>query len=297
MNNDNIIDFMENKTNLNNTFDFSQNWDNEFINVDEDEDVIISKNNKEDISFDDSFEDEDKILSIISEQPKKEIKTQPQTTYTSETTELDSFFDSIYNGVEDANELISQINLKKQTLQETEKEIASLKEQIAREKAEFSKYMDSQKQALETERKQLKEKGELQRMRLAEESAQVKNDTEVRNNELELREQQLKIEQDKLEMQKANFAKYKEVEEEKIKNNLNKLDIEKSQLEKEKELAFQTIENNRKEFEIEKQHFEKIKEIEQAKLKSERENLNKNCERFKRLITGLSTNFNKMPNE
>ena len=68
-----------------------------------------------------------------------------------------SFFDSIYNGVEDANELISQINLKKQTLQETEKEIANLKEQISREREEFTKYMDSQKQALELEKRQLKD--------------------------------------------------------------------------------------------------------------------------------------------
>ena len=79
-----------------------------------------------------------------------------------DSTELDSFFDSIYNGVEDANDLISQINLKKQTLEDTEKEIANLKEQIDREKAEFSKYMDSQRQVLENERRQLKEKSELQ---------------------------------------------------------------------------------------------------------------------------------------
>ena len=59
----------------------------------------------------------------------------------------------------------------------------------------------------------------------------------------------------------------------------------------------QTIENNKKEFEIEKEHFNRIKEIEESKLKAERENLNKNCERFKRLISNLSTNFNSMPNE
>lgn len=293
MNTDNIIDFMGTNSNQSNAFDFNS-WDNEFINIDDDDEIIIGKNDKEnDTRFSDTLE-EDRILNILNDEPKKETK---EPSFTSETTELDSFFDSIYNGVEDANELISQINLKKQTLEETEKEISSLKEQIAREKEEFSKYMDSQKQALEMEKQQLKEKSELQRMRLSEESAQVKNDTEVKNNELELREQKLKVEQEKLEMQKVNFAKYKEVEEEKIKNELNKLDIEKEQLEKEKELAFQTIENNKKEFEIEKQHFEKIKEIEEAKLASGRENLNKNCERFKRLISGLSTNFNNMPNE
>ena len=43
--------------------------------------------------------------------------------------------------------------------------------------------------------------------------------------------------------------------------------------------------------------FEKIKQIEESKLESERNNLTQNCERFKRLISGLSTNFNSMPNE
>ena len=301
--NNNIIDFIENGSKNEKIFDFNSDWDNDFVSVDDDDEIIIEKQPENEIKLDSSLED-DKILRILNDEPetkekveeKKEEKKEPMN-FKDETIELDSFFDSIYNGVEDANELISQINLKKQTLQETEKEIEVLKNQIAREKEEFSKYMDSQKQALELEKKQLKEKSELQRLRLSEESEQVKNDAEVKTNELNLKEQKVKVEQEKLAMQKVNFEKYKEVEEEKIKNELNKLDIEKQQFEKEKQLTLETIENNKKEFEIEKEHYEKMKQIEEQKLKAERENLNKNCERFKRLITGLSTNFNKIPNE
>ena len=95
-----------------------------------------------------------------------------------------------------------------------------------------------------------------------------------------------------------NNEVYKRVKDySKIKNELEKLDIEREQLQKERDLTFQTIENNKKEFEIEKEHFNRIKQIEEQKLASERENLNKNCERFKRLVTGLSNNFNKMPSE
>lgn len=313
MNNENLMGFVEDNNYVNN-FDFSGDWENSkntsFVNLDEEDDIIISNENKNDVfSFssdlgldsilDDEFEEE-KLLNIINDDDEfielKEDKTSTDFDVKSET-ELDSFFDSIYNGVEDANDLISQINLKKKTLSETEKEIANLKEQIAREKEEFKRYMDSQRQALEMERQQLKEKAELQRMRLTEESAQYKSEVEVKNNELELREQKLKVEQEKLEMQKVNFSKYKEVEDEKIQNGFNKLNIEKEQLDKERELAMQTIENNKKEFEIEKEHFEKIKQIEESKLESERNNLSQNCERFKRLISGLSTNFNNMPNE
>ena len=248
MNNNMMFD----QNNLN-TFDFSKNWDDEFIS---DDDIIIGAPKKEesDFVFDNSFDDNSFFNAFDSNEFKAsendEVLDSKEEINSS--AELDSFFDSIYNGVEDANDLISQINLKKRTLIETEKEISNLKEQIDRERAEFSKYMDSQRQALEIERNQLKEKTELQRLRISEESAQVKNDIEVRNNELDLREQKLKVEIEKLEMQKANFAKYKEVEEEKIKNGLERLDIEKEQAAKEKELSMQTIENNKKEFEIEK---------------------------------------------
>lgn len=279
--NDNIINILEGNT-VNN-FDFSQEYKvDESLNTNEEDDIIIV--NKKDEEFEDDFKLEDTIIDI-DEQPQE-----PKT-------ELDNFFDSIYNGVEDANELITEINLKKKTLSETEKELSNLKEQINREKIEFSKYMDSQREALLIERNQLKEKAELQKLRIEEENAQVKNDIENRTNELILKEQKLKVEQEKLEMQKINFEKYKEVEEEKIKNELNKLNIEKEQFEKEKELSYQTIENNKKELEIEKEHFSKIKEIEESKIESERANLTQNCERFKRLISGLSKNFNNMPNE
>lgn len=305
MNSENV---MFNQENTNN-FDFSKNWDDEFISVDDD-DIIIGAPKDEDSEFsfeeDNSkpyniFNDFDDVKSGDLSDTKIDFEEVPldskEDISFESSTELDSFFDSIYNGVEDANDLITQINKKKQTLAETEKEIASLKEQIDREKAEFAKYMSTQKDALDAEKRQLKEKIHLQRIRLSEESAQVKNEVEVKNNEIDLREQKLKVEVEKFEMQKANFSKYKEVEEEKIKNGLDRLNIEKEQVAKEKELALQTIENSRKEFDIEKEHFERIKQIEEAKLKAERDNLNKNCERFKRLISGLSNNFSSMPNE
>ena len=178
MNNENVIDFMENKSNFNSAFDFSQNIENDFINIDDDEDDIIIGKPKQESLFENTtenlfdsepkqedlfetekkqeslfdtekkqeslFENEDKILSILNDEPKEQetIQAKPVELDTKETLELDSFFDSIYNGVEDANTLISQINLKKQTLTETEQEIANLKEQMAREKEEFTKYME-----------------------------------------------------------------------------------------------------------------------------------------------------------
>ena len=108
MNNENIMDFMNNNTSVN-AFDFGKNWDDEFIKMDDedDKDIIIQSKPKDDVEFENSFEDEDRILNIIRDEPKQDnFNFNFEKALTQETTELDSFFDSIYNGVEDANELI-----------------------------------------------------------------------------------------------------------------------------------------------------------------------------------------------
>ena len=162
MNNENMMNlFNESATN---TFDFSKSWSDDSISdIDgDDDDIIIGSSNSSDDSdfvFDSSFDDEDKVLNIDEDTLSFDVKDDDKSiSFDESSSELDKVFDSIYNGVEDANDLISQINLKKQTLAETEKEIANLKEQISREREEFSKYMDSQRNALLMERKQLKER-------------------------------------------------------------------------------------------------------------------------------------------
>jgi len=194
MNNENTMNIFDESFIKN--FDFSNDFStfNNETNLDEEDDIIINNDNK--FSFDESKLDDFKIGDLLTEDSDDLSDFEPVKINSStkdNSTNLDSFFDSIYNGVEDANDLISQINLKKKTLFETEKEINSLKDQIAREKEEFSRYMELQRQALEIEKKQLKEKAELQKLRLSEEASQFKNDMEVKNNELELREQKVKV--------------------------------------------------------------------------------------------------------
>ena len=96
MNKDNIIDFMENNSNVNNSFDFNNNWNSEYINMDDDDEIIIGKNDIEsDAEFDNSFEDDDKILSILNDKPLEETTKEEQSSFTNESTELDKFFDNI----------------------------------------------------------------------------------------------------------------------------------------------------------------------------------------------------------
>ena len=73
MNNENIMDFMNNNTSAS-TFDFGKNWDDEFIKMDDDDDkdIIIQSKPKDETEFENSFEDEDRILSIIRDEPKQD---------------------------------------------------------------------------------------------------------------------------------------------------------------------------------------------------------------------------------
>ena len=115
MNNESMMNLFNTDNTMNNTFDFSKNWNNDkFINVDDDDEIIIgAKNDDSDFLFDNSFDEEDSVLNIANDTSNVSLEDNVSTG----STELDSFFDSIYNGVEDANNLISQINLKNKLIE------------------------------------------------------------------------------------------------------------------------------------------------------------------------------------
>ena len=69
-----------------------------------------------------------------------------------ESNDFDAYFDSLYEDVEGANNLISEIIEKKKNIKENENSINQSKEELAKEKLDFEKYMDSQKESLELER-------------------------------------------------------------------------------------------------------------------------------------------------
>ena len=82
-----------------------------------------------------------------------------------ESNDFDAYFDSLYEDVEGANNLISEIIEKKKNIKENENSINQSKEELAKEKLDFEKYMDSQKESLELERKQFEEYMKIQKNR------------------------------------------------------------------------------------------------------------------------------------
>lgn len=209
--------------------------------------------------------------------------------------DFDAYFDSLYEDVEGANNLISEIIEKKKSIKENEDNINQIKETLSKDRADFEKYRDSQKESLELERKQFEEYMKIQKERIDGEEKELKSDTEVRNRELQLREDAIKIEREKLEADKEQFIKYKETEESKLSFEKEKLANEQSQLEKDTLLSLQTIQNERRDLETAKEHFAQQKEAEEKKIAFEKENLAQSCAKFKQLVSQFNSNFEKLP--
>lgn len=209
--------------------------------------------------------------------------------------DFDAYFDSLYEDVEGANNLITQIIEKKKNIKENEENINQIREELAKEKLEFEKFMDSQKENLELEKKQFEEFMKNQKARLEEEEQQIKSDAEVKNTELNLKEDAIKIEREKLDADKEQFAKYKETEESKLQFEKEKLSSEQAELEKDTVLSLQTIQNERKDLETAKEHFAQQKASEEKKLAFEKENLAQSCAKFKQLVSQFNNNFAKLP--
>lgn len=213
------------------------------------------------------------------------------------TENFDAYFDSLYDDVEGANNLITEIIEKKKSLQESEEGISQIKNELAKEKEDFENFMNSQKEDLELEKKQFDELVKTQKARLQEEEDQIKSEADVKNRELDLKEQSIKIEQEKLNSDKDQFIKYKETEESKIESEREKLENQRLQLDKDTKLSLQTIENEKKDFEKEKEHFEQSKVAEEKKIAFEKENLAQSCTRFKQLVSQFNNNFSKLPED
>lgn len=211
--------------------------------------------------------------------------------------DFDAYFDSLYDDVEGANNLISEIIEKKKSIKENEENINQIKESLAKDKIEFEKFMESQKESLELERKQFEEYMKNQKNRLEEEEQEIKSDAEVKNRELQLKEDAMKIEREKLDADKEQFNKYKETEESKLSFEREKISNEQAQLEKDTLLSLQTIQNERKDLETEKEHFAQQKEAEEKKIAFEKENLAQSCAKFKQLVSQFNSSFAKLPED
>ena len=239
--------------------------------------------------------DETEMNKIIEEVDKSENKVTNDREY--DGASFDDMFDSLYSDVEGANNFISTLIDQKKNVSENETELAEMREKLDKEKADFAKYVETQNENIRMEKVKCDEYIKTQKMRLQNEESQFNADVEATRTELNLGEQTLKIANEKLDTEKSQFEKYKELEEEKIKEANSKLDTEKDQFDKEKQNALEKIETGKKELEVEKDQFERYKELEEKKLEHESKNLSQSCARFKELVAQFNSGFQKLPEE
>lgn len=213
------------------------------------------------------------------------------------TSNFDVLFDSLYNDVVGANNLISDLIEKKTTLNKDEQLLEDFKSKFEKEKEDFKKFADEQRKAIENERIQANNLIEAKRNHLKSEEVRFNEDSESKKNEISLLEQSLKLEQEKFESYKNNFEEQNKVELDKINAEKEKLALEKEQFENYKKLSEETIKNGNSDLQLRQEQFAKYKELEQKKLDLEEKNLSQSCARFKELVSQFNSGFEQLPNE
>lgn len=209
---------------------------------------------------------------------------------------FDVLFDSLYNDVVGANNLISDLIEKKSSLNKNEKLLEDFKEKFEKEKEDFKSFVEEQKKAIENEKSQATSLIESKQAHLRSEEARFNEDSESKKKEISLLEQSLELEKEKFESYKNNFEEQNRVELDKIKFEKEKLEREKEKFETDKKLSLETIKNGQKDLQMQQEQFAKYKELEQKKLDLEEKNLSQSCARFKELVSQFNSGFEQLPN-
>ena len=210
---------------------------------------------------------------------------------------FDVLFDSLYSDVTGANNFISDLIEQKKNVNVNEANLNELQTKLEKERQEFAKYIEAQKQNIEIEKTQCNEYIKNQHIRLQSEEDQFSAECEATRSKLQLEEQKLAIANEKFETEKEQFAQSREIEEEKLKTDRQNFETEKEQFEKEKEIALEKIKQGQKELQTQREQFAKSKELEEKKLELESKNLSQSCARFKELVSQFNSGFQQLPGD
>lgn len=209
---------------------------------------------------------------------------------------FDVLYDSLYNDVVGANNLISDLIEKKSTLNKDEKLLDDVREKFEKEKADFEQYVEEQKKNIENEKAQAISAVEVKESHLKSKEARFNEDSEAKEKEFSLREQSLKLEREKIDTFKNSCDEKNKSELERIKFEQDKLNKEREQFEADKKMSLETIENGQRTLQMQQEQFAKYKELEQKKLDLEEKNLQQSCARFKELVSQFNSGFEQLPN-
>jgi hypothetical protein len=195
---------------------------------------------------------------------------------------FDAVFASLSSDVNGANNFISNLIEQRKSVNTNEAKLIEGQEKLDKDKEEFAKFVETQKEAIELEKEQCKEYVRTQKIRIANEEAQFNSDVEATRAELALSEQTIKIGNEKLADEKQQFSSYKELEEEKLKADRQKLETEKTAFAKEKAITEEKQKTERLKLETEKEQFMKEKALNEDKHEADKQTLETEREQFEK---------------
>lgn len=298
------LDFNNIENGVPTEIDVNKNTNN-FINYDSVFNDVVDESKEEkveDTKSNEEIKDEEPVLSTLSNEEMdkmiEEEKDEDDSTNTKYgTSDFDVLFDSLYNDVNGANNFISDLIEQKKTANLNDASLKEEQEKLEKEKKEFEKYMQLQKDSIEDEKKQCEEFIKTQKLRILNEEEQFNRNMKAAEDERKLKEQELSNERQKFENEKQQFEDYKKVEEQKLESERQKLASDNKQFEKEKQIEYEKLENERKELQTKKDQFTKEKELEEKKLELESKNLSQSCAKFKELVTQFNSGFQQLPDD
>lgn len=244
------------------------------------------------------------------------LKEPVQTTENVSTSSFDSLFDNLYSDVAGANNFISNLIEQKKNVGVNEQYLEEEKAKLEKEKADFEAYVSGQKEAIELEKQRIIEYEKAQKIRLENEQKAFNEEVTATRKDLELEstsnknemsklindrlefdkyktaeEEAIKIANEKLEMEKEEFYRIKDIEFSKIDAEKSKNKLDRETFEKESKNTLERINNANQELESAKLEFEKYKDVEKQKLELESTNLSQSVARFKELVTQFNSGF------
>ena len=261
-------------------------------------DVLTNETKKEDKPSD-LFE---AIKTPVQESEKTAVVAAPQTENDEDAgssyslSNFDVLYDSLYNDVVGANNLISDLIEKKSTLNKDEKLLDDFREKFEKEKVDFQQYVEEQKKTIENEKAQAISTIEAKESHLKSKEARFNEDSEAKEKEFSLREQSLKLEKEKIDTFRNSCDEKNKSELDRIRFEQDKLNKEREQFEADKKMSLEAIENGQRTLQMQQEQFAKYKELEQKKLDLEEKNLQQSCARFKELVSQFNSGFEQLPN-
>ena len=174
------------------------------------------------------------------------------------TVNLDVLINGLTSDIKSVNNFMADLNKEKKANKEIEETIIKERKKLEHDKKEFDNYVRLMNSEFETARKTQELNFNTQKLNLAKAENSFKENMDNTLAKLELVKKELDLKEKKIEEDRQQFDKYKEIEQERLKHEREVLQFEREQFNSFKEVNNKRIEVEKRDLE---QQFNKFKQI------------------------------------